>query len=92
MVGETWLLVALTPFAVTPLREARILRHPPPIVRDKAMARHDMPGAGHPARPKRNLDEGKASRGAKLARMSEQWLAFVTVSCVVFCMCTCVTF
>jgi hypothetical protein len=35
------LLVALAPLAVTPLREARTLGHPPPIVRDKATAGHE---------------------------------------------------
>ena len=40
-------LLGFTPFAVTPPREARILGQPPPIVREKAMARHER--AAEPA-------------------------------------------
>ena len=40
-------LFAFTPLSVTPPREARILGEPPPIVREKAMARHER--AAEPA-------------------------------------------
>ena len=41
------LLAFMAPLGVTPPREARILGEPPPIVREKAMARHE--GAAEPA-------------------------------------------